>query len=99
MEIGTVLLIVLLERTRLGPLGLVLDVVVTSAVTVGIGWHGVATGGDLGAVPRSLPMPQMPLLLGLVPSLLVPALSLAIVGLVQGPPSRPASRIPTVATP
>ena len=81
--ICTLVLIVLLERTRLGPLGLVLAVVVTSAATVAIGWHGVATVGDLGAVPRSLPLPELPLL-RLIPSLLVPALALAFVGLVQG---------------
>ena len=81
--IATLVLIVVLERTRLGPMGLVLAVVGTSAVTVGIGWHDVATVSDLGAVPRSLPQPQMPLI-QLVPSLLLPALSLAFVGLVQG---------------
>jgi SulP family sulfate permease len=81
--IATLLLIVLLERTRLGPLGLVVAVVLTSAATVALGWHGVATVGDLGAVPRSLPAAQPPQL-GLVPALLLPALSLAFVGLVQG---------------
>ncbi|MFQ1002641.1 SulP family inorganic anion transporter [Modestobacter sp. SSW1-42] len=81
--IGTLVLIVLLERTRLGPLGLVVAVVLTSAATAVVGWRSVATVGDLGAVPRSLPTPQLPLP-GLVPSLLVPALSLAFVGLVQG---------------
>lgn len=81
--IGTLVLIVVLERTRLGPLGFVLAVIVSSAATVAIGWHGVATVGDLGAVPRSLPLPEMPLL-RLIPSLLIPALSLSFVGLVQG---------------
>ena len=43
----------------------------------------VAILDDLSTIPRSLPLPQAPLL-GLVPVLLVPALSLAFVGLVQG---------------
>ena len=80
---ATIVLIVLLERTRLGPLGLVIAVVVTSAVAIAAGWSEVATLNDLGVVPRSLPRPEAPMLL-LIPSLVVPALSLAFVGLVQG---------------
>ena len=80
---ATIVLIVLLERTRLGPLGLVIAVVVTSAVAIAAGWSEVATLKDLGVVPRSLPRPEAPMLL-LIPSLVVPALSLAFVGLVQG---------------
>ena len=79
----TIVLILLLERTRLGPLGLVVAVIATSAGVAALGWGGVATVNDLGAIPRSLPLPVAPML-RLVPSLLVPALSLAFVGLVQG---------------
>ena len=43
----------------------------------------MATVRDLSAIPRSLPLAQVPML-GLVPTLLVPALSLTFVGLVQG---------------
>ncbi len=78
----TIVLIVALERTRLGPLGLVAAVFVTSAAVKGLDWP-VATVGDLGATLGSLPRPQLPDLT-VVPSLLVPALSLALVGLVQG---------------
>ena len=79
----TIALILLLERTRLGPLGLVLAVVVTSALVAVLGWGGVALVRDLSEIPRSLPLPQAPML-RLVPSLVVPALSLAFVGLIQG---------------
>ena len=79
----TVALIVLLERTRLGPLGLVLAVVVTSALVAVLGWGSVALVRDLSDIPRALPLPQAPML-RLVPSLVVPALSLAFVGLIQG---------------
>ena len=80
---ATIALILLLERTRLGALGLVLAVVVTSAALALVGGSDVAVLNDLGAVPGSLPAPQWPTL-GLIPSLAVPALSLAFVGLVQG---------------
>jgi SulP family sulfate permease len=81
--IVTIALILALERTRLGPLGLVFAVIVTSAGVVILGWGDVATVSDLGAVPRSLPLPVTPML-RLIPSLVLPALSLTFVGLVQG---------------
>jgi SulP family sulfate permease len=79
----TIVLIILLERTLLGPLGLVLAIVITSAATAALRWTGVATVGDLGVIPRSLPLPAAPAL-GLVWPLLIPALSLTFIGLVQG---------------
>ena len=81
--LATIALILVLERTRLGPLGLVVAVVVTSAAVAVLGWSHVAVLDDLGAIPRSLPLPTAPSL-RLVPVLLVPAISLAFVGLVQG---------------
>ena len=80
--LGTIVLIVALERTRLGALGLVVGIVVTSAAANALGW-GVATVDDLGATFGSLPDAVLPEL-RLVPSLVVPAVSLALVGLVQG---------------
>jgi len=81
--IATIGLILLLERTRLGSLGLVVAVIATSAAAHWAGWDGVATLRDLGVVADSLPRPEWPLL-RLVPVLIIPALSLAFVGLVQG---------------
>jgi SulP family sulfate permease len=81
--IATIALIVLLERTRLGAIGMVIAIAATSAVVVAVGWDGVATLTDLGGVPDSLPSLTSPTLREL-PALLVPALSLAFVGLVQG---------------
>ena len=78
----TMLLIVLLERTRLGSMGMVVAVVVTSAAAAGLGWN-VAQLKDIAQVPNALPLPQAPML-ELVPGLLIPALALAFVGLVQG---------------
>jgi len=80
---ATIVLILLLEHTKLGPLGLVVAVIATSAGAALLGWAHVATLSDLGAIPRSLPLPQAPTLT-LIPILLLPALSLTFVGLVQG---------------
>ena len=80
--LGTIVLIVVLERTRLGALGLVVGIVMTSVAANALGWD-VATVQDLGATLGSLPDAVLPEL-GLVPSLIVPAVSLALVGLVQG---------------
>ncbi|MFZ4519258.1 MAG: SulP family inorganic anion transporter [Microthrixaceae bacterium] len=79
----TIALIVVLERTRLRSLGLVVAVVITSAAVYVLGWDQVATLDDLGVAISGLPTPELPLL-RLVPALLVPAVSLAFVGLVQG---------------
>jgi len=81
--LATIGLIVLLQRTRLGSLGLVVAVVVTSALVHLVGWSDVATLSDVGIVADSLPTPALPLL-RLIPVLIVPAVSLAFVGLVQG---------------
>jgi SulP family sulfate permease len=81
--VSTIVLIVLLERTRLKALGLVVAVVITSAMALILGWEDVATLNDLGDLPNSLPLPVLPDL-ALIPAVLIPALSLAFVGLVQG---------------
>ena len=60
-----------------------LAVIITSAGVAILGWGGVATVRELSEVPRSLPLPEAPML-RLVPSLVIPAVSLAFVGLVQG---------------
>ena len=80
---ATIALILLLERTPVGSLGLVVAVAVTSAATALFGWTEVATLHDLGVTLGGLPAPMWPLL-GQVPALIVPAFSLAFVGLVQG---------------
>ncbi len=81
----TVVLIVTLQRTRLDALGLVVAVFAGSAVA-GIFNRfdrDVAQVRDLVDVPRSLPFITAPVLRD-IPTLLIPALSLAFVGLVQG---------------
>ncbi len=81
----TIVLIVYLKRTRLGPLGLVVAVFAGSAVAAVFGAFDseIALVRDVADVPRSLPFLRLPLF-GEIPSLLIPAVSLAFVGLVQG---------------
>ena len=79
----TAAIILLLERTRIGALAMVVAVIVGSATALLMPNQSVATVGDLAEVTRSLPGISLPDPM-LVLSLLVPALSLALVGLVQG---------------
>lgn len=81
--LATIALILLLERTKLGPLGLVVAVIITSTGVALLGWSHVAILDNLGSIPRSLPFPTAPTI-RLVPALIVPAVALAFVGLVQG---------------
>ncbi len=82
---GTIAGIVLLQRTRLGPLGLVVAVLLGSvaAAVLAAFDREVAIVGDVADVPRSLPLAQFPIL-SEMPGFIVPAASLAFVGLVQG---------------
>jgi sulfate permease, SulP family len=84
----TIGLIVLLERTRLGALGMVVAIALGSALPVVLDALGhpvlnVPMLSDLVTVPRSLPQLDVPSL-GLVVAMVVPAFSLVFVGLVQG---------------
>jgi SulP family sulfate permease len=79
----TIALIVLLEHTPLGSFGLVVAVIVTSALVPLFGWTDVATLHDLGVKVNSLVAWTLPSLTS-VPALVVPAASLAFIGLVQG---------------
>ncbi len=83
--LATIALIVWLQRTRLGALGMVIAIFAGSAVA-GIantaGWE-ILQVSDVADVPRSLPGPRLPVISD-IPYLIVPALSLAFVGLVQG---------------
>ena len=81
----TIALIVILQRTRLGPLGLVVGVFAGSALGSLLRYYDadIVQVHDIAEVPRSLPLPMLPALRD-VAALIVPAVSLAFVGLVQG---------------
>ena len=78
----TIGLILIMERTRLGALSLVVAVVLGSALVPLLDLD-VAVLGDIVSIPGGLPAPRAPLL-SAVPELIIPAFSLAFVGLVQG---------------
>jgi sulfate permease, SulP family len=81
---ATIALIVAWEQTRLRSLGLLAAVAVTSALAATLGQlEAVPQLRELADIPGSLPRPVLPAF-GLVPPLLLPAISLAFVGLVQG---------------
>jgi SulP family sulfate permease len=80
--VATIVMIVLFERTKLGPLGMVVGIVVGSALVPILGWQ-VAQLNDIADIPSSLPLPMMPQWSAMF-SLIIPALSLAFIGLVQG---------------
>ena len=91
-----ILLIVVLRPTRVGSLGLVVAVVVGSVCAVLLNlWVAapVIQLRDIVDVPRGLPAPVLPSLVD-VPFLLIPAVSLAFIGLVQG--AAVSAGIPTV---
>ena len=79
----TIVLILTLEKTRLGPLGLVVAMIATSLLVVLVGADGVRQLADIATIPESLPRPTLPPLYTFFP-LIVPSISLAFVGLVQG---------------
>jgi SulP family sulfate permease len=81
--LATIFLIITLEKTRLKSLGLVAAMIVASLFVPLFGWDSVAQLQDIADAPGSLPRPVMPAL-SLIPALIIPALSLAFVGLVQG---------------
>ncbi len=77
----TIALILSLERTRLGALALVVAVVAGSLIA--LPFSGVATLGDIADITRSLPDIVAPDLSSTF-TVLIPAVSIALVGLVQG---------------
>ena len=79
----TIILILNLEKTRLKSLGLVVAMIVASLMVVVFDAQSVATVSDVATIPDSLPRPVLPSL-SLFPPLIIPAISLAFVGLVQG---------------
>ena len=80
---STVLLVVLLGLTRLKLFAMALTLVVMTVAVALFDLSSVAVVGDIAPIPRGLPLPRLPDF-SLVPALLLPALSLVIIGLVQG---------------
>ena len=81
--LATIFLIITLEKTRLGPLGLVAAMIAASLLVPLFSWQSVIQLKDIVDVPNAPPRLVLPAL-NLVLVLIVPAFSLAFVGLVQG---------------
>ncbi|MGJ3403953.1 SulP family inorganic anion transporter [Glutamicibacter sp. Je.9.36] len=84
---ATILLVLVFERTSLGALSMVIAIIGGSALAALLSWLPFTAPtlqlSAVASVPNSLPAPHLPDL-SLVPTLILPALSLALVGLVQG---------------
>lgn len=81
--LATLVLILVLERTRIRQLGMVVGLVVASVLPALFGWDSVARVEDIALITRSLPRPVLPDF-SMMLELLAPALSLAVIGLIQG---------------
>jgi len=79
----TILLILVFDRTRLRNFSMLLAMILASLAVIILDWQGVQQVGDVAVIPSGLPLPGLPTL-SLVPELIAPALSIMIIGLVQG---------------
>ena len=78
----TILLIIVLDRTRLNAISMLVALVVGALLVVILGWSTVTLVGDTFQIPRELPRPMLPDLT-LIPQLLFSAVAIGIIGLVQ----------------
>ena len=76
-------LILALDRTRLKNFSMLLGMLAASILVVVLGLHTVQQVGDVADIPNGFPVPSLPDL-RLLPGLIVPALSISVIGLVQG---------------
>jgi SulP family sulfate permease len=81
--VGTIVAILLLERTPLKTVAIIGALVITSAIAYFFNVPGVPIVRDITEVPRALPRPSMPDW-SLALQLVVPAISVGLVALVQG---------------
>ena len=83
LGLTTVAVVLLIGRTRAKLFAMAVALVAGTALAALPFFSSVATIGDIAPVTGGFPSPQLPDL-ALVPRLLLPALSLSIIGLVQG---------------
>lgn len=79
----TVILILVFDRTRLRNFSMLIAMVVASGAVLLFGWGMVEQVGDVAQIPKGLPFPVLPDL-SMIPDLIAPAISIAIIGMVQG---------------
>lgn len=80
--IATVALILLVRQTRMKLVAMVIALTTVTAAVALLGLSSVSVVGDIAPIPRSFPLPHLPEL-SLLPGLVLPAVSLTIIGLVQ----------------
>ena len=81
--LATIALIIIMMRSRIRLFAMATVLVVVTAVVALLGLSSVKVVGDIAPIPSGFPLPHLPDL-ALAPGLLLPALSLAIIALVQG---------------
>ena len=81
--VATFAIILLLVRTRLRPYSLILALLLTSGAVSLLGIESVHLVGDSYDISGALPRLALPAL-SLVPKLLLPAIAIALIGLIQG---------------
>jgi SulP family sulfate permease len=79
----TILLILFINNTRLKQFSFIIALILASALVPLFDWSGVLQVADVSTLPSTLPRPVIPDL-SFIPALIIPAISIAIVGLVQG---------------
>jgi SulP family sulfate permease len=86
MVVGAMALIlaIVLGRSRVGSLGALFALVIPAIIVSVLGWDGVEVVADTSPIPRGIPLPTLPALELLSPSLIVSALAISIIILVQG---------------
>ncbi len=78
----TIVAVVVVERTPLGRYAYVVALALTTIMVPLLGLEAVTLVGDTTEIPRAVPIPHLPDLT-LVPSLILPALAIALIALVQ----------------
>lgn len=79
----TIVLILVLDRTRLGNFSVVIAILVGSTLVYVLSLSSVQLVADIADIPRSIPTPRLPDL-SLIPRLFGSACAVAFIGLVQG---------------
>ncbi len=69
--------------TRVRKYAFIIAITLATALLAGLGWDTVVMVGDLAKIPESLPALVLPKI-GLVQGLIIPAFSVAIIGVIQG---------------
>ncbi|MGB3717063.1 MAG: SulP family inorganic anion transporter [Candidatus Promineifilaceae bacterium] len=78
----TIFLILIINRTRLEKFSFAIAVVLMTMLVAWLRPETAAIVSDISEIPRSVPMPNLPDL-SLVPAMILPALTIAIIALVQ----------------